>query len=130
MQMQEPEQWQSSRERQWQEDQPYGAYNAEDLEKYEQRQQQKVYPQGEQKWKGAALVRIVIVLSWIACFLTIPVIIASANILKYAHDQPILQQAGVTGLVCSILVLVMFLTIFILSAVTLAKGGKKRGISH
>ena len=80
MRMQEPEQWQSSgqSEQEWQAGQEYGGYRA-DPGRYEQEQQQKIYPQAERKSSGRVPAIVTIILSGIGLGPAIVGIVALAR---------------------------------------------------
>jgi hypothetical protein len=119
MHMQEPEQWQPSRQ-EWQANQEYSEYQADYPGRYESEQQQKIYPQGERWLDGTALSILAIILSSIGFFLTVASIVASAIVLKYANGQQELLAGGVIGLVSSIIVMLVCVAIFVIAVVTLA----------
>jgi uncharacterized membrane protein YdbT with pleckstrin-like domain len=129
MRMQEPEQWQPS-EQEWQADQEYGEYRAEYAGKYES--EQKIYPQEKQGLRGTSSGLpgiLAIFLSSIGFFLAVAGIAASAIVLKYPRGQQELLTGGVIGLVSSIIVLLVFIAIFVIAVVMLARPHLFRGRS-
>jgi hypothetical protein len=119
MRMQEPEQWQQSGQ-EWQANQEYGEYRADYPGKYEPEQQQKIFPQDEQRLNVTFLGTFAIILSSVGFFLTVAGIVASAIVLKYAHGQQALLAGGVIGLLSSIGAMLMCVAIFVVSVVVLA----------
>jgi hypothetical protein len=113
MQMQEPEQWQAN--------QQYGEYRAEYPGQEGPEQEQKIYPQEEQRVSGKALGILAIILSALGFFLTIAGIVADAIVLKFANGRPELLAGGLIGLLSSIGVLLMFVAIFVVAVITLAR---------
>ena len=127
MRMQEPEQWQQSR-------QEHSAFGTEYQGKYEPAQQQesievvagddyqeqKIYPQDQLSWRGKALGIMMIILSSIGFFPSVAGIVASALVLKYANGQEVLLVAGALGLVSAILVMLVCIAIFVIAVVALA----------
>jgi hypothetical protein len=130
MDMQEPERRQQSGQ-EWQASQPYGEYRAEYPGRYEKEpeQQQKIYPQPESGQRGTGTMPgiVAILLSSLGFFVTLAGIVASAIVLKYANGQQALLAGGVIGLVSSILVLLMFVAIFVVAVVALARPYMMRG---
>lgn len=124
MQMQEPEQWQANQES----SQNYGEYRADYSGRFEQEQQQKIYPQEEGGSLGTVFSMVTTLLSSIGFFLAVAGIVASGIVLKFAFGQPELVAAGVIGLVSSIILLLILIAIFVLSVVYLAlRSGRIRG---
>jgi vacuolar-type H+-ATPase subunit I/STV1 len=120
MRMQEPEQWQQSGQ-EWQANQEFGEYRADYSEGYEsEQQQQKIYPQEEQRLNGTALGIFAIILSSIGFFLTVAGIVASAIVLKYANGQQAVLVGGIIGLLSSIGAMLICVAIFVVSVVVLA----------
>jgi len=120
MRMQEPEQWQQSGQ-EWQTNQEYGEYRADSSEGYESaQQQQKIYPQEEQRLDGIALGIFAIILSSIGFFLTVAGIVASAIVLQYANGQQAVLVGGIIGLLSSIGAMLICIAIFVVSVVVLA----------
>ena len=120
MRMQEPEQWQQSGQ-EWQTNQEYGEYRADSSEGYESaQQQQKIYPQEEQRLGGIALGIFAIILSSIGFFLTVAGIVASAIVLQYANGQQAVLVGGIIGLLSSIGAMLICIAIFVVSVVVLA----------
>ncbi len=119
MRMQEPEQWQQSGQ-EWQANQEYGEYRADYPGKYEPEQQQKIYPQAEQRLNVTFLGIFAIILSSVGFFLTVAGIVASAIVLKYANGQQAFLAGGVIGLLSSIGAMLMCVAIFVVSVVVLA----------
>jgi hypothetical protein len=124
MDMQEPERGQQSQQ-EWQVSQPYGEYRAEYSGGYEPEpeQQQKIYPQAESEQRGAGTLLgiVAILLSSLGFFLTLAGIVGSAIVLKFANGQQALVAGGVIGLVSSILALLVFVAIFVVAVVVLAR---------
>src|ERR1700686_2363341 len=98
MQMQEPEQWQQSGQEE-QASQQYNEYRDNYAGEYEPEQQQKIFPQPEQRLPGTVLRIIAIILSSIGFFLSVVGIIVSAIVLKYAHGHEGWLAGGKVGLV-------------------------------
>ena len=123
MDMQEPERRQQSNQ-EWQTDQSYGGYRAEYQGRYEPEpeQQQKIYPQAETERRGAGTLLgiVAILLSSIGFFLAVAGIVGSAIVLQFANGQQTLIVGGAIGLVSSILVLLIFVAIFVVSIIVLA----------
>ncbi len=120
MRMQEPEQWQQSGQ-EWQTNQEYGEYRPDSSEGYESaQQQQKIYPQEEQRLDGIALDIFAIILSSIGFFLTVAGIVASAIVLQYANGQQAVLVGGIIGLLSSIGAMLICIAIFVVSVVVLA----------
>lgn len=129
MNMQEPERGQQS-EQEWQTNLPYGEYRAEYPGRYEPEQQQKIYPQAEsgQRGSGTILSVAAILLSSIGFFFALAGIVGSAVVLKFANGQQALLAGGAIGLVSSILVLLMFVAIFVVAVIALARPHVLRGM--
>lgn len=129
MDMQEPERGQRSGQ-EWQASQSYGEYRAEYPGRYEPEPEQKIYPQSEPEQRGArTLLGIVaILLSSLGFFITLAGIVGSAVVLKFANGQQALIAGGVTGLVSSILALLVFVAIFAVAVVALARPYVVRGL--
>jgi hypothetical protein len=123
MDMQESERRQQS-DQEWQTNQPYGGYRAEYQGRYEPEpeQQQKIYPQAEtgQRGAGTLLGIVAILLSSIGFFLAVAGIVGSAIVLQFANGQQALIAGGAIGLVASILSLLIFVAIFVVSIIVLA----------
>jgi MFS family permease len=130
MRMQEPEQWQQSRQ-DWQEQSAFGTEYQGKYEPAQQQesieavagdvyQEQKIYPQEELSWRGKALGIIMIILSSIGFFPSVAGIVASALVLRYANGQEVLLVAGGLGLVSAILVMLVCIAIFVIAVVALA----------
>ncbi len=119
MRMQEPEQWQAP-EQQWQTNQEYGEYRAEDPGWGETEQQQKIYPQEERKQQGLFLAILGIILSAFGFLLSIAGIVVSSLLLKYAHGQQAWVTGGAIGLIASILILLVCVAIFVIAVISLA----------
>ena len=113
MQMQEPEQWQESQE--------YSGYRAEYSGVEEPEQEQKIYPQEEQRVNGTALGILAIILTSLGFFLTVAGIVGAGIVLKFANGQQEVLAGGVIGLVSSIILLLVCIAIFVVSVVTLAR---------
>jgi len=131
MNMQEPQQ-----EPEWQANLPYGEYRAEYPGRYEP--EQKIYPQTESEQRGAGTMLgiMAILLSSIGFFLALAGVVASAVVLKFANGQQALIAGGVIGLVSSILVVLVFVAIFVVAVIALARPyvmrelGRSRGRSR
>jgi hypothetical protein len=119
MRMQEPEQWQQSGQ-QSQTNQEYGEYRADYPGKYDSEQQQKIFPQEEQRLSVTFLGIFAIILSSIGFFLTVAGIVASAIVLKFANGQQAVLAGGVIGLLSSIGAMLICIAIFVVSVVVLA----------
>lgn len=124
MDMQEPERRQQS-DREWQANQPYGGYRAEQSERYgpEPEQQQKIYPQSEPQQRGAGtlLAIVAILVSAPGFFFTVAAIVGSAIALKFSNGQQAAVVGGIIGLVGSILAMLMFVAIFVVAVIALAR---------
>ena len=133
MDMPEPERRQQSGQ-EWQASQPYGEYRAEYPGRYgpEPEQQQKIYPQAEteQRGVGTLLGIVAILLSSLGFFLTLAGIIGSAIVLKFANGTQGVIAGGVIGLVSSILALLVFVAMFVVAVVALARPYVMRGWSR
>ena len=114
MRMQEPEQWQSF-ETPAIADQEYGAYRAE---REPNAQEQKIYPQQTREARVSALNILTIVLSSIGFGPAIVGIVGSALVLGNRGGSQYLLTGGILGLVGSIVALLLFVTIFVLSMVS------------
>jgi hypothetical protein len=119
MRMQEPEQWQQSGQ-QSQTNQEYGEYRADYPGKYDSEQQQKIFPQEEQRLSVTFLGIFAIILSSIGFFLTVAGIVASAIVLKFANGQQAVLAGGVIGLLSSIGAMLICIAIFVVTVVVLA----------
>ncbi|HYK84047.1 MAG TPA: hypothetical protein VEV19_01695 [Ktedonobacteraceae bacterium] len=117
MRMQEPEQWQSF-ETPGTIDQEYGAYRAETEQNA---QEQKVYPQETRESRVSVLNVLAIVFSSIGFGPAIIGIVGSAIVLQYSEGSQHLLTGGILGLVGSIVALLLFVTIFVLSIVAAAR---------
>ncbi|HEY6542015.1 MAG TPA: hypothetical protein VIZ18_13815, partial [Ktedonobacteraceae bacterium] len=119
-------------DQEWQANQPYGAYRAENPGTYEPEpeQQQKIYPQAEtgQRGAGTLLWIVAIILSSFGFFLTLAGIVGSAIVLKFSNGQQAVVAGGVIGLVTSILALLMFVAIFVVAVIALARPFVLRGV--
>ena len=121
MQMQEPEQWQSF-DKTGTTGQEYGAYRAE-KEYYEQKQ--KIYPQDR---PGIVLGILTLVFSFLGCGPAILGFFASAMLLSYVvgpygYQSSYRLTVGILGLIGSIVALLLFVTIFVLSVISVARRG-------
>ena len=117
MQMQEPEHWQSF-DKTGTTGQEYGAYRAE-KEYYEQ--EQKIYPQDR---PGLVLGILTLVFSSLSFVPAILGLFASAMLLYDATMLDSYVRAfAILGLVCSIVALLLFVTIFVLSVISVARRG-------
>lgn len=130
MDMQEPERRQQSDE-EWQVNQPYGGYRAEQSGRYEPEpeQQQKIYPQAESQQRGAGTLLGIaaILLSAPGFFFTLAGIVGSAIALKFSNGEQAVVVGGVIGLFASILALLMFVAIFAIAVIALARPFVLRG---
>ena len=124
MDMQEPERRQQS-DQEWQANQPYSGYRAEQPGRYEPEpeQQQKIYPQAEPQQRGAGTLLGIaaILLSAPGFFFTLAGIVGSAIALKFSNGQQAVVVGGVIGLLASILALLMFVAIFVVAIIALAR---------
>jgi hypothetical protein len=124
MDMQEPERRQQANQES-QSGQPYGEYRAEYPGRYEPEpeQQQQIYPQAESRQRGAGTLLgiVAILLSSLGFFLTLAGIVGSAVVLKFANGQQALVAGGAIGLVTSILALLVFVAIFVIAVIVLAR---------
>ena len=131
MRMQEPEQWQQAgqegQERSDPGDAYSGRYDPEAQQEYveviagDNEQEQKIYPQEQVSSRRTARSAFAIILSSIGFFLALAGIIFSSFALQFANGQQAMLQAGVIGLVSSIVVMLVCIAIFVI-AVTLRKG--------
>ena len=112
--MQEPEQWQSF-DKTGTTRQEYGAYRAET--EYSE-QEQKVYPQDR---TGSVLGTLITVFSSLGFGPAILGIIASAMVLANPDKSAYLLTYGILGLIGSIIALLLFVTVFVLSVVLSAR---------
>jgi integral membrane sensor domain MASE1 len=117
MRMQEPEQWQSFEATETT-GQEYSAYRAETGQNA---QGQKVYPQETRKSRVSVLNIFTIVISSIGFGPAIIGIVGSGIVLHYRDGSPHLLTAGILGLVGSIVALLLFVAIFVLSVVSAAR---------
>ncbi len=131
MDMQEPERGQQSNQ-DWQGNQPYGGYRAEQSGRYEPEpeQQQKIYPQAESGQRGAGnlLAVAAILLASPGFFFALAGIVGSAVALQFSNGQQGVVVGGVIGLLASILALLMFVAIFVLAVIALARPHVMRGM--
>ncbi len=129
MRMQEPEQWQQARQ-EGQEGSDLGAaysgrYDPEAQQEYievvagDDYQEQKIYPQEQVSSRKTARSTIAIILSSFGFFLALAGIIFSSFALQFANGQQAMLQAGVIGLVSSIVVMLVCIAIFVIALVTL-----------
>ena len=121
--MQEPEQWQSF-DKTGTKGQEYGDYRAET--KYDE-QEQKIYPQQRH---GNVLGTLAIVFSSLGFGPAILGIIASGMVLKIADKSSYLLTSGILGLIGSILALLLFVTVFVLSVVSAARRDARNRQPH
>ena len=126
MEMQEPERRQQS-DQEWQADQLYGGYRAEQPGRYEPEpeQQQKIYPQAQaespQRGVDTLLGIAAILLSAPGFFFALAGIVGSAIALQFSNGQQGVVVGGVIGLLASILALLMFVAIFVIAVIALAR---------
>lgn len=127
MRMQEPEQWQSTgqSEQEWQAGQEDSGYRV-GTGRYEQEQQQKIYPQAERESSGRAPAIVSIILSAIGFGPAIVGIVASGIVLYYANGQHYLLVGGIMGLIASILLLLIMIALFVINIVALALSVMRR----
>ncbi len=129
MHMQEPGQWQQARQ-EGQEGSDLGAaysgrYDPEAQQEYIEvvaggdYQEQKIYPQEQVSSQRNARSAIGIMLSSIGFFLALAGIILSAFALQFANGKLAMLQAGVIGLVSSIVVMLTCIAVFVVAVVTL-----------
>jgi uncharacterized membrane protein YdbT with pleckstrin-like domain len=126
MRMQEPEQWQQSGQ-EWQEgqgDQQYSEYRTGYARENES---EKIYPQEERMMQGRTLGILAIILSAIGFFPAVAGIVGSALVLEYAKGPAEILAGGVIGLVSSIIVMLVFVAIFVIAVITLARPHLIRG---
>ena len=114
MRMQEPEQWQFS-EAVGTTSQEYGAYRAESGQNA---QGQKIYPQETRESRVSVLNIFTIIFSSIGFGPSIVGIVGSALVLSNRGGSQVLLTGGILGLVGSIVALLLFVTIFVLSLVS------------
>jgi hypothetical protein len=130
MRMQEPERWQQARQEEGQEGSVLGAaytgrYYPEAQQEYievvagDDYQEQKIHPQETVSSHRTVRSTTAIILSSIGFFLTLAGIILSAIALQFANGQQTMLQAGVIGLVSSIVVMLVCIAIFVIAVVTL-----------
>src|SRR6266571_2291969 len=98
MRMQEPERWQQARQ---------------------EGQEQKIFPQEQVSSRRTARSATAIILASIGFFLALAGIILSSFALQFANGQQAMLQAGVIGLVSSIVVMLMCIAIFVIAVITL-----------
>jgi uncharacterized protein YhaN len=129
MRMQEPEQWQQAR-RGGQEGSDLGAaysgrYDPEAQQEYievvagDDEQEQKIYPQEQVSSRRTARSTIAIILASLGFFLALAGIILSSFALQFANGQQAMLQAGVIGLVSSIVIMLACIAIFVIAVITL-----------
>jgi hypothetical protein len=118
MQMQEPEQWQQSGS-EWQTNPEYNEYQAGYSGVDGPKQQEKIYPQIQQRLHKALWI-FTVTLSSIGFFFTVAGIVSSAIVLKYANEQAALLAGGVIGLISSIVAMLVCVLIFVMAVVALA----------
>lgn len=123
MQMQEPEQRQQSRT-EWQSSQEYSAYETGYSRAEEPKQQEKIYPQTQQRLQKVLWI-LTVTLSSIGFFFTVAGIVASSLVLEYANEQRALLAGGIIGLISSIIATLVCILIFVTAVVALA-GRRKR----
>ena len=121
MRMQEPEQWQSF-ETPGIADQEYGASRAESERNA---QEQKIYPQETREARLSVLNILIIVFSSIGFGPAIVGIVGSALVLGNRDGSQYLLTGGILGLVGSIVALLLFVTIFVLSLVSAVRRARR-----
>lgn len=114
MRMQEPEQWQFS-EAGGTTSQEYGAYRDETGPNA---QEQKIYPQKTRESRVSVLNILTIVFSSIGFGPSIVGIVGSALVLGNRDGSQYLLTGGILGLVGSIVALLLFVTVFVLSLIS------------
>lgn len=114
MRMQEPEQWQSF-ETPGISDQEYGAYRAEGGRNA---QEQKIYPQETREARVSVLNIFTIIFSSIGFGPAIVGIVGSVLVLSNRNGSQYLLTGGILGLVGSIVALLLFVAIFVISIVS------------
>jgi uncharacterized membrane protein len=114
MSMQEPEQWQSF-ETPITSEQDYGAYRAE---REQTAQEQKISSQETGEARGRVLNMLTIVFSGIGFGAAIVGIVGSVLVLSNRDGSQYLLTGGILGLVGSIVALLLFVTLFVLSIVS------------
>jgi len=113
--MQEPD------EQQWQVNQEYGAYRADDSWDQTLEQAQKIHPQKESRLHGRILAIFAVILSSLGFFFTVAGIVASALVLQGANgNQTEVLAGGGIALASSILGMLVFVAIFVIAVVTMA----------
>ena len=119
MRMQEQEQWQSF-ETTGTMDQEYGAYRAE---MGLNAQEQNIYPQAPamRQSRGSVLGILTIIFSSVGFGPAIVGIVGSALVLSNSEGSRYLLTGGILGLVASIVALLLFVAIFVLSVISTAR---------
>ena len=125
MRMQEPEQGQQSGQ-EWQAGQEYSEYRAGYEGEYEA--EQKIYPQDERRMQGRTFGILAIILAAIGFFPAVAGIVGSALVLEYAQGPAVILAGGVIGLVSSIIVMLVFVALFVIAVVALARPYLNRGL--
>jgi hypothetical protein len=125
MRMQEPEQGQQSGQ-EWQAGQEYSEYRAGYAGEYDP--EQKIYPRDERRMQGRTLGILAIILAAIGFFPAVAGIVGSALVLEYTQGQPEVLAGGVIGLVSSIIVMLVFIALFVIAVVALARPYLNRGL--
>jgi hypothetical protein len=126
MRMQEPEQWQQSGQ-EWQEGQGNQQYSEYRTGYAGENESEKIYPQEERMMQGRTLGILAIILSAIGFFPAVAGIVGSALVLEYAKGPAEILAGGVIGLVSSIIVMLVFVAIFVIAVITLARPHLIRG---
>ncbi|HET8840087.1 MAG TPA: hypothetical protein VFN35_01410 [Ktedonobacteraceae bacterium] len=116
MRMQEPEQWPLSEATETI-DQEYGGYRAETRQ---YAQEQKIYPQEKSKPRVSAFGILAIIFSSIGFGPAIVGIVGSALVLGNSDGSQRILAGGLLGLIGSIVALLLFVTIFVLSIISVA----------
>ncbi len=111
----------------WQASQEYSGYRADYPGRYEQEQQQKIYPQEERSLGAIVLGILAIIFSSIAFSFAVVGIVGSAIVLKYANGQTVVLTGGGLGLASSIIVLLVSVASFVITVVALARPHVFRG---
>lgn len=122
MHMQEPEQWQSF-EATGAKEQEYGAYRGE-MES--NAQEQKISPRKTPGSRVSVLNILPISFSGIGLCPAIVGIVGSVLVLSHTNGSPYLLTGGILGLVASIVAMLLFVTIFILSLIAAVRSRRPR----
>jgi hypothetical protein len=121
MRMQEPEQWQSF-ETTGTTGQEYDAYR---VEMGPNAQEQKISPKQTPGSRVGVPGILIIIFSSIGFGPAIVGIVGSALVLSHRDGSPYLLTGGILGLVGSIIALLLFVTIFVLSVISAARSAAR-----